>query len=87
LLDNPLARAVATLDFPGAVCAGEPTTVFFGPRSAGREPGAEQAAREARATSCCARCPHRAACLEHARSRPEPDGIWGGMTALQRRSS
>lgn len=39
-----------------------------------------EAARE-----ICARCPVRPACLEHALAAREPDGIWGGLTARERR--
>lgn len=39
-------------------------------------------AREAKRV--CAGCPVRAACLEHAIRQGEHDGIWGGLTALER---
>jgi len=70
---------VTVLDFPLAACANEPTELFFG---AGGRP---RAARVAAAKEFCDRCPHRAACLEHALAWPEPDGVWGGMTAAERR--
>lgn len=43
-------------------------------------PGAVSAAKE-----ICAACPVREACLEHALAAREPDGIWGGLTAQERR--
>lgn len=37
------------------------------------------------AKAVCARCPVRAACLEHALTNGEKWGIWGGLTAKERR--
>jgi WhiB family redox-sensing transcriptional regulator len=34
----------------------------------------------------CAACPVRDTCLEDALEREEPHGIWGGMSAQQRRA-
>ena len=37
------------------------------------------------AVTVCAACPVREVCLEHAIARREPDGVWGGRTARERR--
>ena len=39
----------------------------------------------ARAKALCATCPARAACLAAALARNEQFGIWGGLTAAERR--
>lgn len=33
----------------------------------------------------CSQCPVREQCLDYALKRPEPWGIWGGMTQYERR--
>ncbi|SCD58072.1 WhiB family transcriptional regulator, redox-sensing transcriptional regulator, partial [Streptomyces sp. SolWspMP-sol7th] len=33
----------------------------------------------------CADCPVRVECREHALVQPEPYGVWGGLTAAERR--
>lgn len=38
------------------------------------------------AKTVCAACPVRAACLDYALRRHERHGIWGGLTARQRRT-
>ena len=38
-----------------------------------------------RAKELCARCPVREACLEYALVAREKDGVWGGLTARERR--
>lgn len=43
----------------------------------------ENAAAEAR--SVCSPCPVREACLEHALTRREKHGVWGGLTERERR--
>lgn len=60
-----------------AACRGLPTAMFF-PDPDRADP---DGAAEARAV--CARCPVRDACAE-AGAR-EPAGIWGGLTAAERR--
>lgn len=57
-------------------CVGLDASVFF-PDSEDDE------AFEAKAI--CARCPVRVACLEHALSSREREGVWGGATAKERR--
>lgn len=37
------------------------------------------------AKAVCALCPVREACLEYAISAREKDGVWGGLTARERR--
>ena len=37
------------------------------------------------AKAICEQCPVREACLEFAISAREKDGVWGGMTARERR--
>ena len=37
------------------------------------------------AKEVCAACPVRQACLEHALSNRERDGVWGGATERERR--
>lgn len=39
----------------------------------------------AQAKVICAECPVREACLEYALTSREKDGVWGGMTARERR--
>lgn len=58
-----------------AACAGHPTTLFFPPP--GRSPVAAQA------KAICAACPVAADCL--AANRDEPHGIYGGLTADERK--
>ena len=43
----------------------------------------EDAAEDAKAI--CELCPVREACLEYAISAREKDGVWGGLTARERR--
>lgn len=66
-------------------------------RAACREPGIDAdlffpvgdsgpAVRQAAAAKAvCARCPVVAQCRDWALASAEPDGIWGGMTAAERR--
>ncbi len=37
------------------------------------------------AKTICARCPVRAACLEHSVTRRESTGVWGGLSSRSRR--
>ena len=37
------------------------------------------------AKAICAQCPVREPCLEYALSTREKDGVWGGLTARERR--
>ena len=59
-----------------AACRGSDTSTFF-PVSDGPEATAE-------AKSICATCPVAQECLEWAVATRQPDGIFGGMTSLER---
>lgn len=39
----------------------------------------------AHARTVCAGCPHRTRCLARALEHREPDGVWGGFTADERK--
>ena len=71
------------LTWPGpwaeqALCAqADPDTWF---------PGEDDHDQTAAAIKVCARCPVRTHCLAHALATGEPHGIWGGLTARQRRA-
>jgi WhiB family redox-sensing transcriptional regulator len=56
-------------------CVDAPRDLFF--RTASR------AVREAK--ELCARCPVWSECLRHALDQPEEDGVWGGLSARERR--
>ena len=57
-----------------AACRGRPTALFF----------SDDAMDEARAKQVCELCPALGPCLEYA-LRNAPYGIWGGLTADERR--
>nr|WSX54535.1 WhiB family transcriptional regulator [Streptomyces sp. NBC_00974] len=65
-----------------AVCRRDEAGLFFAPS---KEPTAARLSREASAKRVCARCPVMVACREHALIQPEPYGVWGGLTAAERR--
>jgi hypothetical protein len=58
-----------------AVCKVHPDVDWF----------SHSATDEAFALAICAECPVRAECLAYAVERGERFGVWGGMTARQRR--
>jgi WhiB family redox-sensing transcriptional regulator len=60
--------------FDDAACQGADTAVFF--------PVSDTFADEAK--SICATCPVAEQCLEYAIATHQSDGVWGGMTALER---
>ena len=60
--------------FADAVCRGESTDVFF-PVSEAHADAAKQ---------ICASCPVREACLEFAVEARPADGVWGGLTPIER---
>jgi WhiB family redox-sensing transcriptional regulator len=60
--------------FADAACKGTDTSVFF--------PVSDTFAGEAKAI--CAACPVAEQCLEYAVQTHQPDGIWGGLTAVER---
>ncbi|HYZ99687.1 MAG TPA: WhiB family transcriptional regulator [Acidimicrobiales bacterium] len=58
-----------------AACRGLDPMIFY--------PATDEEAVAAKAV--CAQCPVREACLEHALSVREKDGVWGGCTERERR--
>nr|WP_241266158.1 WhiB family transcriptional regulator [Streptomyces boncukensis] len=65
-----------------AVCRRDEAGLFFAPS---KEPTAARLSREQAAKRVCARCPVLLECREHALLMPEPYGVWGGLTAAERR--
>ncbi|MEU8954257.1 WhiB family transcriptional regulator [Streptomyces sp. NPDC048518] len=65
-----------------AVCRRDEAGLFFAPS---KEPTAARLSREEAAKRVCARCPVMVECREHALLQPEPYGVWGGLTAAERR--
>ena len=68
------ATNVPTDFFDDAACRDADTTVFF--------PASDNDAGPAKAI--CATCPVREECLEYALETRPADGIWGGLTAIER---
>jgi WhiB family transcriptional regulator, redox-sensing transcriptional regulator len=60
--------------FGEAACEGADSSVFF--------PVSDTFAGEAKAI--CATCPVAEQCLEYAIATRQSDGVWGGMTAIER---
>src|SRR5438270_4777966 len=58
-----------------AACRGLDVDAFFPDDDAGT----------AEAKAVCARCPVRTACLEFALAARQDDGVWGGLTAAERK--
>ncbi|WP_435854332.1 WhiB family transcriptional regulator [Streptomyces subrutilus] len=82
---KPRVPARAAEDGPWhaeAVCRRDEAGLFFAPS---KEPTATRLSREEAAKRVCARCPVMVACREHALLQPEPYGVWGGLTAAERR--
>ena len=65
-----------------AACRRDEVGLFFAPS---KEPTASRLAREQAAKQVCAGCPVLVECREHALLQPEPYGVWGGLTAAERR--
>ncbi|MDJ0342719.1 WhiB family transcriptional regulator [Streptomyces sp. H10-C2] len=65
-----------------AACRSDEAGLFFAPS---KEPTAARLSREENAKRVCARCPVMLECREHALLQPEPYGVWGGLTAAERR--
>jgi WhiB family redox-sensing transcriptional regulator len=83
----PTQRAPVREDEAGpwhaeAVCRRDEAGLFFAPS---KEPTAARLSREEAAKRVCARCPVMVECREHALLQPEPYGVWGGLTAAERR--
>jgi len=57
-----------------AACRGTATALFFPTTAAGVGPAEE----------VCAACPVRVECLEYAIATRQPDGVWGGLTSVER---
>jgi len=66
--------SVPTDFFDDAACRGIDLDVFF--------PVSDAKAGEAKAV--CATCPVREECLEFALNTRPADGVWGGLTAIER---
>lgn len=60
-----------------ALCAQVDTEIFFPPEGGSLRP----------AKSICARCPVAAECLQYALEHHEHYGVWGGLSAVERRPS
>lgn len=72
----PVTAPSADLDWlADAACRGATTDVFFPTSESGV--GA--------ATAICAACPVREECLEYAIATRQPEGVWGGLTVVERR--
>lgn len=67
--------------FEDAACRTLPKEIFFREESLRDDRAAHKEAK-----TICHSCSVRDECLEFAIARAEPFGIWGGMTASQRRS-
>jgi WhiB family redox-sensing transcriptional regulator len=65
-----------------AACRRDEAGLFFAPS---KEPTAARLSREEQAKRVCGRCPVQQSCREHALILPEPYGVWGGLTAAERR--
>lgn len=65
-----------------ASCRHHGSIVFFGPDNESRS---ARRAREARAKTICAVCPVLTTCRQHALVAAEPYGVWGGLTAGERK--
>lgn len=65
-----------------AACRRDEAGLFFAPS---KEPTAARLTREQSAKQVCAGCPVLVECREHALLQPEPYGVWGGLTAAERR--
>jgi WhiB family redox-sensing transcriptional regulator len=63
------------------LCRGRDSAQFFHPEG---ERGPSRSRREAAAKALCRACPVRAECAAHALNSPEPYGVWGGFTELER---
>jgi WhiB family redox-sensing transcriptional regulator len=65
-------------------CRGLDSSLFFHPEY---ERGPARHAREERAKAICHNCPVLTDCRKHALSVQEPYGVWGAMTADERRKA
>ncbi|WP_323182400.1 MULTISPECIES: WhiB family transcriptional regulator [unclassified Streptomyces] len=65
-----------------AACRELGSRLFFHPAG---EQRVEREARDSAAKEVCALCPVQPDCLRHALKVGEPFGVWGGLTAHERR--
>ena len=80
---RPLLRAGRLADGwrAGASCRGLDTNLFFPPGTVGTSGAALNEIRR-----ICESCPVQQACLQWAIAAGVTDGIWGGLTPIERRS-
>ncbi|MEY9944726.1 WhiB family transcriptional regulator [Kitasatospora sp. GAS1066B] len=81
------ATPPAESDLHGAACTDVDPGLFYGPDpdEDGYEDTAAREFAERRAKAICWSCPVRGRCLALAMERKEPEGVWGGLTARERR--
>lgn len=85
MVANPYATVTGVDDYAwwiDAECRVEASEAFF-PESRGGKPLSLRS--ELRAKAICARCPVQRQCLDAALRNRETTGIWGGLTAAERR--
>jgi WhiB family transcriptional regulator, redox-sensing transcriptional regulator len=68
-----------------AACRGPNRRIFFPPPQP--EPPSDRDRREQQAKEICATCPVLVECRTYALTRQEQHGIWGGLTARERRKT
>lgn len=68
---------------PLASCRDQSAAVFFHPDG---ERGTARTIREAKAKAICETCPVLGQCREHALAVREAYGVWGGLTATERKA-
>jgi WhiB family redox-sensing transcriptional regulator len=65
-------------------CVGADPDLWFPETTKRRRVPTSRGPQVSAAKAICATCPVRVTCLDHALSRPEPLGIWGGKSADER---
>lgn len=73
------------IDWTAAACIGRTDLFFDYVRKNGRAEQARVLAVETEAKQICAACPILRDCRRHAIATAEQEGIWGGLTADERR--
>lgn len=66
-----------------AACKGMPAEVFY--PDVQEERGVDTTEAFAEAKAICEACPVRETCQAESIANREPDGVWGGLTPLERR--
>jgi WhiB family redox-sensing transcriptional regulator len=80
------ALAIPARNWAGlASCRTADPEIFFPEVAA--EPGADAGNQQAAALSFCSVCPVRPECLAYALGNGVADGIWGGLTGVERQAS